>query len=134
MANIKTALYTRMTTEATLSGLVSTRVYPTLAPGTALLSHVVFTRIAPGNDPLMGADSSLERPWFRIDTYSPGPDDDTSEALSEALIGALNRYEGTQDGIVIQSIILRGKRDLTELEESSSPWDRISHDFEVAHF
>lgn len=59
---VAASLYTALTGNATVSGLVSTRIYPVVAPQNATLPHVIYNQIA--RDPLVGIGGANPKSRF----------------------------------------------------------------------
>lgn len=68
--NIFAGLYSHLTGDATLAALVSTRVYPGIAPDSAVFPYVVMTQAGySGNHHLRGATTLISN-LVQIDTYA----------------------------------------------------------------
>ena len=130
MASIDSALYTRLSGFAGLAALVSTRIYPPLAPQNATYPLVTYQQISAIRPYAMGTQIGLVQARFQLDSWaetSPG-----ARAVSEQVRLALSNYSGTSDTIVINHCELVN-------EQRGDPEDqgelhRIIQDFMVWFF
>lgn len=88
---IQAALYSRITTDPTITGLVGSRVYQGVAPqdqGSALLSRITFYRIAEDRERDLHGGVDLYRATFQIDCWAP-----TNTALESLRTAVRNRID-----------------------------------------
>ena len=69
MIEVKAHLYTFLTTDPTLVGFVSTRVYPSLAPATALLPYITYARIGYLEEKHLTGSSPQAREAYQFDAW-----------------------------------------------------------------
>ena len=107
--SIETAIYTRLQAVSAVTALISTRAYPNVVPQKPTLPFVVYEREDTERISAMGGDVGVVRTDFRIDCYA------TTyagvKAVSTAVIGALQRFSGTSDSIVILDIFVADESD-----------------------
>lgn len=103
------AIYSILAANASVTALVSTRIYKGIAPQNAAFPCVIYARDS--MDYVDGIDQSadLRRSDYEIlcvaDTYQ------AAEALAKAVRNALNRYGGTIGGVFVEDIYIDDQRD-----------------------
>jgi L-2-hydroxyglutarate oxidase LhgO len=103
--------------DATVSGLVSTRVYPVKLPQSPTMPAMVITLVG-GQDVIShSGPAGVENPTFQIDFY--GETYSQMDSLYEAGKDALNGYSGLINGQNVQGIFLVQKRDLPYDDDAS---------------
>lgn len=96
--SIESLLYTRLTTHAGLSALVSTRVYPIVLPQGCTLPAVAYERIAtPPRVSAMGSDPGIAEPRFQVAAFATTFDGARAVGLQVRL--ALGRWQSHTDGV-----------------------------------
>lgn len=127
------AVYKLLTDDATVGGLVSTRVYPVVVPQGSSLPYISYQRVASRHVHSMDGVAGLAETTIQIDcyasTYSGG------KALGEAVRLALDGYTGTPvgGGTVIGGILLDGINDAPETPQTGGETivHRVSMDFVI---
>jgi len=119
-------IFNRLTEDATVSGLVGTKVYPDKAPQDQVAPYVIYqTLFVDPKDTKDGA-SELDFENVQIDCYSTSRDE--AETLAEAVRTSIDRFSGTQTGQAITSV-----RFLTK--QTIHIWEMemflISHDYQI---
>jgi hypothetical protein len=134
---VETELYSKLSTTAGVTALVSTRIYPGLAPPSASastpFSFVVYTRI--DTDPVNNAtpgNSGSEWSHFQLDVYasSYALGRSVADAVRAAIIGWRNTTTSTPR---IDSCLLVGERDKTEPPDTpdGSPIHRVIQEYSI---
>lgn len=126
MAEVETALYSIMSGDATLSALVSTRIYPEgEVPQDCAQPYVTFRRISGMREHAMSADPGLVEARFEVSAW----DDDYAGkvAVATAIRGALQDFSGTQDTVAIERIFCEGDHDVYDIDTLANgrAWDFI---------
>ena len=95
-------VYSLLSNDATVSALVSTRIYPSLAIEDVAYPYIVYEQT--GNNPTDDKDgvSSLDTLSYDIEIYTETLAD--SNTLGVAVRNVLDRYAGTVNTKVIQSV------------------------------
>ena len=95
-------VYSLLSNDATVSALVSTRIYPSLAIENVVYPYIVYENT--GNTPTDDKDgvSSLDTLAYDIEIYTETLAD--SNTLGVAVRNVLDRYAGTVNTKVIQSV------------------------------
>jgi len=92
--DIKQALYEYLTADATVSGLVSTRIYPIGdVPQDAARPYVTYQRISEPREYHQGGEANLRGARFQLNCWADTPDG--AETLGTAVADALSAYAGT---------------------------------------
>ena len=87
------ALYTYLQTQADLTALVSTRMYPVRLPQKPTLPALVITKIAKPREYSHSGDSNLANPTYQFDCWAKTHQD--AVALQAKLDLALTAFKGT---------------------------------------
>lgn len=129
MADVEDAIYSRLTNDATVSGLVSSRVYPfATVPQSPTYPYVTYQLInLVERSRSMTADDGLRKDRYQIDVWSESYSEMVS--LSNAVNDSLNRWSGTEASVTVQGSYHEDSRDLHEDELRIY---RRSLDYEIA--
>lgn len=117
---IEEALRTVLLADATLSGLIGTRLYPVKLPQEPTLPAGVYTNVAPGRRVYThDGDSGLRRKriqftWFGEDGASPAYD--VARSVAAAAAAVLSGLRTTVAGEVIQGIFIEDGLDAQDPE------------------
>lgn len=96
---VNTAIYTQLSGDATLSALVSTRIYPVNAPQDAALPLVVYQRVSgPVGYSQSGATGLT---WPRYQFVCKAATFDGVRAVADALYSAMDGFTGTVSSMTI---------------------------------
>lgn len=127
---IEVALHDRMAGHAGLSALVSNRIYPLRMPQGVTFPAVTYHRVSSQPVSAFGADTGLEAARFQVSAWSDSRTPLAAHDVAVEIRAALQRFRGTQTGIVIQGIFLENQIDL--YEPDTEVW-QVALDFMV-HF
>ena len=110
--SVGAAIYDRLSNYAGLSSLVSTRIYPVLAPQGAILPYVIYERISGTRIRALASDTDLASPRYQFTSFSD--DYDEAYSVSEQVRAALQRYTGTvgSPGVDIVDCTIETETDL----------------------
>lgn len=110
MTTIEQALRSKLLADATVLGLVSTRVYPLVLPQDPTYPAITYKRVTGRDMTAHDGRLGLDRSRFQIDCL----DDDFGGAttLARAVMVALNGYRGTVDTVDIGAIVNESTQDL----------------------
>lgn len=100
-------IYDQLSNDGTVAGLVSTRIYPDIAPQRATLPYVVYTEISTAPTDDKDGSSVLDTIQVQVDMYDDNYDD--VETLAAAIRAALDRVSGTIQSVVVDKIIYSGE-------------------------
>ena len=108
MANAETAIYSILSNDSTLTAIIGTKLFPVVAEQGAANPLVVFSIISERPTNAMGVDINPVESTIQISCYS----DTGAQALSikDAVKNALQRYQGTSGGVVVQDIFYENQR------------------------
>ena len=93
MPSVEERLYTRLTTDPTLTALVGNRVTPVLLPQDVTYPAITFNRVSTERIQTLSGSTGLARASFQVSAFSP----DHTEMLTVAsgIREALDGNEGT---------------------------------------
>lgn len=136
MADIKQALYEYLAATSGITSLVSTRIYPVLAPQGGSLPYVVMTQVSSEHIRHTTGRAQVARTRMQFDAYagtSPAV-----QSVADALRVALDMYTGTMGAtaqVVVQRVFLESMRDLfiAPADASEQGPFRMSLDFMIWH-
>lgn len=127
MAEIETAIRTRLRAVSGVTDLVEARIYPQVLPQDPVLPALTYNRV--GGEPMHAMTNDVwEEPVIQIDSYAETYN--AVKALATQVRLALQRYSGTVAGVEIVDIIPRNSRDLYDDEVHAR---RVQADYEVQH-
>lgn len=126
--SVESTLFTRLSTFAGLTSLVSTRIYPLQCPQGVIYPALVYQRIStPERDHAMGRDVPIARPRFQFTVWAE------TMAIAIPIIEqvrlALQRWSSDSGG-VFDCFLKGGPYDLEDLEALKKG---RGIDFEVIH-
>ena len=108
--SVEKVIYSKLSGDSDVSGLVSTRIYPVNLPQKPTYPAIVYTRISGERTYSFDGASGLTSQRFQIDsfasTYSGAKD------LSNKIRSAINGFRGTVSGIFVQGIFLENDSDI----------------------
>lgn len=129
---IEKGVYSVLSSDSDITGLVSTRIYPIMAPQDATIPYLVYRRAFTDhvqtktrtNDTLLRATVSVTGVAA---TYL------AAKSLIDTVRQTLHGYAGTAGGVVIQGIISDGEYDSSEIPSDASdvPRYQVTYDFGV---
>lgn len=126
--SIEESLFTRLSTHAGLSALVSARIYPLILPQKPTLPAVTYTRVSGERVSAMGADTVIARPRFQVSCFASTYA--SARAVAAQVRAALQRWRGTVGGVVIQDSFIESEIDLYE---DDTKLYHTALDFEIIH-
>lgn len=94
---IEASLYSELTSDGTISGLVSTRVYPLYAPQDAALPYIVYQFISRVTHYSQSGSTGLKTP--RVQIRSVAATYDGAQTLAAAVESVLSGFSGTMGGV-----------------------------------
>lgn len=129
MADLEVAIFSRLTTFAGLSALISTRCYPVVAPQNPTAPYVTYTRIDGPRESALSEDMGLPHPRMQIDCWAETYAGVRAVALQVRL--AMQRWgPATVAGVEVLDALLDGEQDSYE---DSVKLFRTTWDFIVWH-
>lgn len=100
--------------DSTISGIVSTGIYPLIAPQGSSLPCIVYQRISGPRISAHDGPSGLARPRYQYTciaaTYA------AAKALANAVREVLDGYSGTTNGVQIETILIENEMDVYNFE------------------
>lgn len=108
-------IYSLLSNDATVSGLVGLKIYPYIGMENIVYPYIIYdqTELTP-TDTKDGV-SELDVVSYDIEVYAKSPDDLTT--ISNAVRDALDRYSGTVNSKLIDSIRYIGENTGFDLED-----------------
>jgi hypothetical protein len=129
--SLESAIYTRATSYAGLSSLISTRCYPDVAAQEATAPFLVYQIISAQRFPTFGARSYVVTVRLQIDCYATTHTG--ALALRTQVVQAFDRFSGTSDSIVIQDCLMEDERAFNEQLDTTGELYRQSLDFLMSY-
>lgn len=132
---IESALYSYLSNKASITALVSTRIYPEVGPNDAGYPFITYITVTGDQQHDMSGASGLTNVRMQIDAWADIIADRVS--VSEALRNALDGFTGNMgtENLNIRSCFLADYSTLreTEPEGRGQPIYRASLDFSIWH-
>lgn len=126
MTTIAEALRTYILADATVAGLVGTRMDPVILQQNSPMPALTYQYISGASVISNDGPTGLENPTFQIDCW--GSTYSQMDALFEAVRKRINGASGTFSGVDVQGIFLVRKRDLYDNE---AKLHRRTADYEI---
>lgn len=110
---IETAIYSILVQDATINGLVSTRIYPNLIPQGKAMPAITYQQISGVRDAVMDGPTGLVAARFQINCWAKKYND--AKELTEAVRKELDGYSGTVNSRKIEVIMLEDEGDMPQI-------------------
>lgn len=132
MASFETGLATYLGSKSAITDLVSTRIFPQVAPQGVTEPFVVYTRISGANGHHMGGADGLQQSRYQFDAYGSYAQ---VKSIEDAIRQALDGYRGAMGSEIVQTCHLMDARDLYDAPADGSQFGthRVSMDFFIAY-
>jgi hypothetical protein len=111
---IEDAIYSRLSQDATLIGLISGRVYPVIAPQGVASPYLVYLKVVEIATGTLCAQDPMVRDLFQFDSYAKTFKQST--LIAKAMRDSLIDFRGTVDDTYIASIRLDTEMHVLEPE------------------
>ena len=114
--SLNSAIYDHLRNDATIAGIVSSRVYPDVAPSSAAVPYIVFKLVSRQTDHHLGGVTGTQHARVQIDCYqSTSP---LRGGLAAAIKSRCDGWAATRDGAMgtldVRSMILDNDNELLE--------------------
>ncbi len=119
--NAEKALYAALTGDATLTGLVGTRIYPVIIPQETTMPAIRYTRISTASVSALTGDSGMEDARMQIDVIAESVS--SARSVAEAVRGAIKRMRGTYASTDVRDVFLE--------DESGPDWDQETRRYRI---
>lgn len=107
---VEDAIYSRGITHVGLSALISTRLYPGIAPQDVTLPAVVYQRVSSVPESLLTADTNVTRDRFQFTVLASSYESLVNVGVQ--VKAAFQRWQGTEASVIIEDSYLTGDVDL----------------------
>lgn len=130
---IHAAVYSILTADTGVTDLVSTRIYPIIAPESASMPYITVQRIDSQHEHFMLGSSGMTRQRVQIDCWSDSML--SASNVAEAVRESLDSYRGTVGSLDIRRASLESEDDEYEppSDDSEDGAFRVSLDFVIWH-
>lgn len=128
MASIADVIYTILYADATVKGIVSTRIFPGRAQQTATLPFIVYNTISTNPTNTKDGASTLDFITVQVSCFDDNKTD--TDTLADAVRSALDRYDATVSGEVVRFVF----DDRTDIYEEDAGVYHVALDFEILHW
>lgn len=115
-------IYGLLSSDGTVSGQVSTRIYPDTVPQEASFPYIAYTVVSTSPLNYKDGTSPLDEVSVQVDIYSRSYA--TTQEIAAAARSALDRYAGTNNSVVVDKIIFEN--------EGSGPYEAMQGVFWVS--
>lgn len=109
---IETAIWKSLTDEATISAIISARLYPMIAPQDAALPFMVYQQISGDRDYVLAGPSGLTHSRYQLNCWATTPSG--AKLLFEAVRIFWDGFSGTVLNRVIQLVMFENELDRFE--------------------
>jgi hypothetical protein len=134
MSTFHTALFDHLSTDAGVSALVGTRVYPTKAPQDAPLPCIIYQRFSDAAEHTQAGACDLASAFYQVDII--GENASSAAAVAEAVRNAMDGMRNvTAGGFYIRSAHLTSEDDSSILfQGSENERYLVSQDWDFWYF
>ena len=95
-------IYSRLSTDGSITAYVGTKIYPDITPQNVQYPFVVYTITNSLPVDYKDGQSNLEEITLQIDVYTQSYDD--TQDLANLIRNRLDRFTGTVEGVQVQTI------------------------------
>jgi hypothetical protein len=115
---LREALYYRLSNYANLTSLISTRIYPKMAPQSAALPYVTYEVIGDASHHAHGSDADTYTKIVQLHSWADDYDevDGVSKQARLALQDYMGNMAGAGDTFTVQRIFFDGRVDLEDID------------------
>ena len=125
------ALYSKLSGTTDLTALVSTRIYPRVAPQNAAFPYVIFFQVSNPGMHAMGNDPNIQAPRWQVSSWADSYS--SVRSVAKQVKAALKDYTGTMggsSGIEVQRIFYENEVDMVDIDpETNEPIYHIAQDY-----
>jgi len=125
---LSNAIYDLLSTDAGVSAIVGTRIYPLLIEQGADMPAIAYTLISNTRVPALNADTTITEARVQVDLY--GNTFDSVVLLADAVRVAAQRYAGTNATVVILDIIIESE---SHSRDDTADLFRVSTDLMIIY-
>jgi len=129
MARLEEAIYSILSSDASVTALVSTRIYPFFLPQECTLPAITFYRVSTDREYAFMTDPGYATVRISIDIL--GESASSTMSVAEVVRTALHRYKGTVAGVKIYECHIETENSIYEPETDVY---RLIIDFMVSHY
>ena len=127
------ALRARLIDDATLSGLVGTRIYPGRAPQKPTLPYIVYHRISTIRSATLDAGNT-KVPEVRLQCDVIATTQSEVETILNQMRLVMDNFQGTSSGVVVLGVSVSDEQDQPEFfEGSDTVFYHSSLDFSIIY-
>lgn len=131
---IESALYSYLSTKASVTAVVGIRIYPQVAPDSAAYPFITYNVTNEQHDHSMGGATGLANPSIQIDVWAETVANRV--AIAEVVRNALDGFRGNMgtENLNIRNCFLQNRSNFNESDgEGKTPIYRSSMDFSIWH-
>ena len=128
MARLEAAVYSILSNNTDVTGLVSTRIYPELLPQDCALPAVTYARISTMRHSAMEADPNFAETRMQISSWSSSFS--VVQNLSDKVRLAFWRFTGSTASVTIEDVWPENE---TQLYDSVTETHQMAIDFMITH-
>jgi len=126
------ALRARLIGDATLTGLIGTRIYPGKAPQDPTLPYVVYHRISTTRTPTLNGPTLVPETRIQLDIIATSQA--SAELVATAIRNRIDGYTGTSASVSVLSSVVEDEQDMSEaIDGSDSIYYRVVMDVLIQH-
>lgn len=125
---IESSLYTYITADVTVSGLIGTRLYPLDLPQQPTAPCVTYHRVSTVPLYALDGDADVDTVRIQIDSY-----DDTvlgAKTLADAIRARIGGFRGDMSGTTVQAVFLDSEQDFGD---PTTDLYRVSQDYLITY-
>lgn len=129
MSLLRTALFTKLSTDVNLSALVASRIYPVKAPPNGVVPpYITYFKVSTNRVQSMQGNSQLSAVLMQFDCWAKTHQE--SDDLAEKLRLCIQGFLGTVSGVVIRGIL--NENQLEEYDDEAELY-RVITEYRIWH-
>lgn len=128
---LETAVYSRLANYAGMSAQVGTKIYRSVLPQSVVYPAISYQRISTTRESAMGADIGVATARVQVDSWAETHAG--AETVAALVRGALQRWNGTVESVVVLDTFIEDERHETEQVKDGQWIYRIGMDALIWH-
>ena len=130
---METGVYSYLISKTSITSLVSTRIYPLIAPEGSAWPFIIYQRIGSSHEHNMSGSSGLVTATVQIDAYAEAYS--SAKSIGAAIRNVLDGYRGLMGSTFVSRCHLGDERDLLDVTDLADEFGgfRWSGDFAIAY-
>jgi hypothetical protein len=123
--SVKTALYSIVTNDSGVSGIIGTKLYPSVAPSSAIAPYVVYSVVS--DSPVHSVAAALDMVRYRVQFSCYAFDSATNTSLVSSLKALLDKHRFSGEGYDLSFAEENEVESVTPPPDASEQFSYVCH-------